>query len=126
MNQSNLLPTAIKQRLALDKQADADTARLIEVYKAMARRLRDKIDLFTLELDKDHLPTVAQMKRLPRYKAMIQAFEMELSQFYGYLATEVNRIAHTAVGQSKTDMGVLLKQSISGAVERRTNAEAKD
>jgi hypothetical protein len=115
MPDNPLLESAIKYRLRLDKQSNADIQRLINAYTQLAARLMDKQDLFLLELGQGEW-TVAQVRKMARYQTLISSITDELNRYNQYLAVELNSIANTAVSQAINDYRQLLYYAGGGII----------
>jgi hypothetical protein len=107
-----LLSQIAKYRDRLDRQSEADLERLISAYGRMSQRLKDKVDLLILELERDPAQAV---KNMSRYSELVAALNSEFAKYNVYLETELERIAAAAQVQAQADAVALIKSSIQTA-----------
>lgn len=110
---SPLIAQVMKYRSRLDRQSSADIARLIEAYKALALRLKDKVDLLTSDIAQIGIENItrADIAKMARYKDLINSIQTELAQYDSYLVIELDRIANAALAQAELDIQALTRLS---------------
>ena len=106
---ANPLSLISKHRTRLDRQSEADLARLIAAYGNMSQRLKDKVDLLLLELERNPNANIAQMAR---YKELVQALNSEFVKYNTYLEIELERITAEARSQARLDYAVLIAAAL--------------
>jgi hypothetical protein len=115
MPDNPLLVAAVKYRYRLDRMSQYDLDRLIAAYKGLAGRLKDKIDLLVLELEKLGPITGGQLARAQRYKQLMDAIASELEKYSVYMDTELKTIAQAALSQATLDASALTRLSATQA-----------
>jgi SPP1 gp7 family putative phage head morphogenesis protein len=96
-------------RSRLDAQNEADLQRLISAYGRMSQRLKDKVDLLVLELERDPAQAIANMQR---YKDLVTALNTEFAKYNVYLEIELDRIAAEARAQALLDSQKLILEQL--------------
>ena len=91
MPDSPLILQAVRFRARLDAASTRDLERLINAYTSLAGRLKDKIDLLVLQLEKMGIEniTTGQVARMSRYTQLVNAIADELGKYGIYLETEL-------------------------------------
>jgi hypothetical protein len=115
LSDNPLLTLAAKFRYRLDNASEADLTRLVNAYGQLAERLKDKIDLLTMELEANPDLTSTQVARMSRYQDLIAAVAGELQKYGVYLETELGGIANNALAQSTSDATRLIGLALSSA-----------
>jgi hypothetical protein len=98
-----------KYRARLDKQSDVDLARLIVAYGNMTQRLKDKVDLLILELERNPDSDIKQMRR---YHDLVDALNAEFERYDMYLETELESIVSNARSQARLDSAALISTAL--------------
>lgn len=111
MPDNPLILQAVKYRYRLDSASSKDMQRLIDAYKQLSGRLKDKIDLLIAELQANPEITTGQLVRLSRYKDLMRSVAGELQRYNIYLETELGTVANVALAQSVLDMRALMRTS---------------
>jgi len=73
---------------ALFKRDAAALSRISEAYAQIYNSLEDKIDALTLEIG-EQAPTPGQVARMARFKSLLKQTSEQLTDFQGYLKTEI-------------------------------------
>jgi SPP1 gp7 family putative phage head morphogenesis protein len=113
MPDNPLLAAIAKYRNRLDVVSERDLQRLISAYTSLAGRLKDKIDLLMLELEKAGIETLTagQVAKMSRFTQLISAIEAELAKYNIYLETELSQIAKAAMSQAILDSRALIRMT---------------
>jgi len=99
-----------KYRARLDKQSQQDLDRLINAYGLMSQRLKDKVDLLLLEIERNPDANIMQMKR---YKDLVTALNAEFTKYDTYLETELEAIQAKAQSQARLDSAALIAAALA-------------
>jgi SPP1 gp7 family putative phage head morphogenesis protein len=107
------MPTALdliaKYRKRLDAQSADDIDRLVSAYGRMSQRLKDKVDLLLMEIERDPALVVTKTER---YTELVAALNEEFAKYNVYLETELERIAAEASAQAAIDSRALVLQQL--------------
>lgn len=106
---ANQLELIAKYRERLDRQSEQDIVRLIEAYGLMSERLKDKVDLLLLEIERNPDANIVQMQR---YKDLTKALFEEYKRFEAYMETELQTIASKAESQARLDSTSLIAAAL--------------
>ena len=109
MPDNPLLAQVSKYRARLDKQNAADLDRLINAYGLMSARLKDKVDLLLLEIERNPGANITQMRR---YNDLVDALNSEFARYDAYLETELQRITTEAQSQARLDSAALIAAAL--------------
>jgi len=109
MPDNPLLAQVAKYRARLDKQNAADLDRLINAYSLMSARLKDKVDLLLLEIERNPDANITQMRR---YNDLVDALNSEFARYDAYLETELQRITTEAQSQARLDSAALIAAAL--------------
>ena len=109
MPDNPLLAQVAKYRARLDKQNAADLGRLINAYGLMSARLKDKVDLLLLEIERNPDANITQMRR---YNDLVDALNSEFARYDAYLETELQRITTEAQSQARLDSAALIAAAL--------------
>jgi hypothetical protein len=109
----DVITLAEQYSAALLKHDTAALNRIINAYGAIYQRLDDKITALTLEIG-EQAPTAGQVARMARFTSLIEQTNNELTDFQGYLKTEVNSQARGAIGMGVNDAARLVGASATG------------
>jgi SPP1 gp7 family putative phage head morphogenesis protein len=110
---------AAQFRAAVDRQDALALGRLARTYHTLYLRMQDKLDALLLAISKMDAPTRGQIMRLAQYKNLIGALEVELKQFGGYVAMELQSNSRAAIelalkqtNEYLTTMGYAMPKSL--------------
>ncbi len=106
----NPLTLIAKQRARLDTQSEADLQRLISAYGLMSQRLRDKVDLLLLELERNPDANITQMRR---YHDLVDTLNAEFARYDAYLEVELEQIQAQAQAQARLDSAALIAAALA-------------
>lgn len=111
----DLTPIIAKQRAAVIKADQDNLDRLSSAFAAMFNRaIQARIEAFELALAQLEEPTVAEIKRLPQYKAMLEAMGKELDRYTVYIETAIGIAAGESVSMGLVDSAALVT-TLTGA-----------
>ena len=115
MPDSELLRLAQEFKDALEVQDEIALQRIIDAYGRIYRTLQDKIDALLMEIATMENHTKAAVSKLVRFEALIEQVTQELTQFQGYLRTEIIAASElsftTGAQQSQQLVEALLQQA---------------
>jgi hypothetical protein len=97
--------------------AKIDAANLAQVQRAYTRmygRLEGRIDALRLAIETIEKPTVAQIRRLPEYKRLMDDAETELQQFQTYMGTMLEQAAEDGITSGLTHSTQLISAMTGG------------
>jgi hypothetical protein len=94
---------------------DADNlAQVSRAYQRMYGRLEGRIDALRLAIEAVPSPTVAQIRKLPEYKALMRDAETELQQFQGYMGTMLEQAAEDGITSGLSHSSQLISAMTGG------------
>jgi len=93
---TDIVTLAKRFRKALEREEAAALERLINSYGLIYERVQDKVDLLLAQMA-DGQVTGSAVKRLERYKDLMQLINRELSRYQEYAGMEMQTVARNAV-----------------------------
>lgn len=115
MADSELITLAQEFKDALEAQDEVALQRIIDAYKRIYNTLQDKIDALVMEISTMESPSPSDVSKLVRFDALIAQVTEEITQFQGYLKTEIVAASEisftTGVEQSQQLVESLLQQA---------------
>lgn len=97
MAENPLISLANRQKAELAKLDESALRQLIGAYRAMYGRMGGEIDALLLAIEKADGLTVAELKRLPQYKRLVENSTTEMGRFVVYLETVIGAAALGAI-----------------------------
>jgi hypothetical protein len=115
---NEVIRLAIQFDAALKRNDTRALNRLIDSYKRIYGRLKDKIDLLTDAIATD-APTRGELVRMTRYKDLIRQTEAELKDYQVILRNEIQGVSSDAIAFAGRDSARMLSaMGVSGGFNR--------
>jgi len=92
-----VIELAEKFKAALAKKDLAAERRLITAYKGMWATIKEKVDALILEISVTEEITIAQVRKLKRYGALLEDIQTELTRYGAYSQVEMSTAAREAI-----------------------------
>jgi hypothetical protein len=106
--QNEIIRIVEQYRAALARRDAAALSRLTDAYQRLYGRLKDKIDLLVVELEKGPL-TQGQLTRMARYKSLMSQIETELTDYQVILRNEISVVSSQAIANAGQDAAKLAR-----------------
>jgi hypothetical protein len=105
---SELTDTATRFKAALDRQDMAALSRIVEAYGSLVNRLRGDIDSLAEEIAQMQDPTGLKIKRLERYRRLLNNSIDEIEKYQGFLGVEVGGFGRTMIDRGLAESRQLI------------------
>jgi len=115
---------AKKQRDEISRADEANLQAIARAYAVMYDRLQGDVDALMLAIEQLDEPTIAEVKRLPQYKRLMERAERELDRFEIYLETVIGSAALAAIGLGLAHSEALVN-AVSGGFTGLSSAAMK-
>jgi len=107
-----VIELAEKYKIALAKQDLAAERRLITAYKGLWATIKEKVDALILEISISEEMTVAQVRKLKRYGALLDDIRTELDRYGAYTQVEMSTAAREAIRLGEGNARILTAASL--------------